>query len=105
VTAYGLGVGIVCAPFISALLLGLRRGGRALTRTARQTLRQAHGYTRWCLPRGHLWTGRSDEHPNWRGVCVTCGKVAASRPSWRRFILMGDCAPTVLIRREHRSKP
>jgi hypothetical protein len=26
-----IGVGIVCAPFISAALLAIRRGGRALT--------------------------------------------------------------------------
>lgn len=67
--------------------------------TTRQALSQAYGYIHWCLPRGHLWTGRSDEHPNWRGVCVTCGKVAAPRPGWRRFILMGDCAPTSEVQR------
>ncbi|MFF0736873.1 hypothetical protein ACFYVK_35330 [Streptomyces chartreusis] len=59
-----------------------------------QALRQIDGYARWCIPRGHLWTGRSDEHPNWRGVCVTCGKVAPPRPGWRRFIFMGECAPS-----------
>jgi hypothetical protein len=32
---YGLGVGIVCAPFISAILLALRWAGRALYHTAR----------------------------------------------------------------------
>lgn len=32
---YGLGIGIVLAPFISALLLGLHRRGRALYRYAR----------------------------------------------------------------------
>jgi hypothetical protein len=32
---YGLGVGIVCAPFISAILYALRSAGRALYRTAR----------------------------------------------------------------------
>jgi hypothetical protein len=30
--ARALAVGIICAPFISALLLGLGRAGRALTR-------------------------------------------------------------------------
>lgn len=33
--ARAIGVGIVCAPFISALLLGLGRGGRALARSIR----------------------------------------------------------------------
>ncbi|MGI5196550.1 hypothetical protein ACQEVY_23360 [Streptomyces sp. CA-288835] len=32
---YALGIGIICAPFISAILLGLHRAGRALYRTAR----------------------------------------------------------------------
>lgn len=34
-SGYGLGVGIVCAPFISAILYGLHRTGRAIYRTAR----------------------------------------------------------------------
>ncbi len=71
-----------------------------IARTIRQALSQTYGYIRHCLPRGHLWTGRSDEHPNWRGLCVTCGKVAPPRPSWRRFILMGACVPTTT--RTHR---
>lgn len=58
-----------------------------------QALRQADGYVRWCFPRGHLWTGRSEDHPDWLGVCVTCGKIAPPRPNWRCFILMGDCVP------------
>jgi hypothetical protein len=32
---YALGVGIVLAPFISAILLALHRAGRAIYRTAR----------------------------------------------------------------------
>ncbi len=35
----GLGIGIVCAPFISALLLGLGRAGRALLNLARRSIR------------------------------------------------------------------
>lgn len=66
---------------------------RALTATA-QLLGQLYGYLRWCLLEGHLWTGRSEEHPDWRGLCVTCGKVAKPRPGWRRFILMGGCVPS-----------
>jgi len=31
VIARAIGIGIVCAPFISAALLAIRRGGRALT--------------------------------------------------------------------------
>lgn len=38
---YALGVGIVCAPFISAILLALRWAGRALYRHIR-THRKAH---------------------------------------------------------------
>ncbi len=34
-----LGIGIVCAPFISALLLGLHRGGRALHQRLRKAPR------------------------------------------------------------------
>jgi hypothetical protein len=35
VIARAIGVGIVCAPFISAALLAIRRGGRALTNSIR----------------------------------------------------------------------
>ena len=71
---------------------------RTLT-AAREALGQAYGYLRWCLPQGHLWSGPDPDQspdlapPDWRGVCVTCGKVAPPRPSWRRFILMGACVP------------
>lgn len=54
-----------------------------------QARSQLYGYLRWCIPRGHLWSGRNEEHPDWRGVCVTCGKVDP-HPGRRRFILMGD---------------
>jgi len=36
VTAHGLALGIVCAPFISAALLGLSRAGRALHHHVRE---------------------------------------------------------------------
>lgn len=40
----GAALGIICGPLISALLLGLHRGGRALTHTARTLYRKArHG--------------------------------------------------------------
>lgn len=35
--AHGLALGIICAPFISALLLGLGRAGRALHTRIRRT--------------------------------------------------------------------
>jgi hypothetical protein len=35
----GLGIGIVCAPFISAILLGLGWAGRALRNLARRSTR------------------------------------------------------------------
>lgn len=66
---------------------------RAVT-ALREASGQAYGYARWCLPRGHLWTGRSEERPDWKGLCVTCGWIAKPRPGWRRFILMGDCVPS-----------
>jgi hypothetical protein len=40
VIARAIGVGIVLAPFISAALLGISRGGRALTRRIRTHLRR-----------------------------------------------------------------
>jgi len=39
--ARAIAVGIICAPFISAVLLGLGQAGRALTRTARTHLRRS----------------------------------------------------------------
>jgi hypothetical protein len=39
VIARAIGVGIICAPFISAALLGISRGGRALTRSIRRRTR------------------------------------------------------------------
>jgi hypothetical protein len=66
----------------------------------REGVGQAYGYARWCFPRGHLWSGPSPDRapdlapPEWRGICVTCGLVAKPRPSWRRFILVGDCIPS-----------
>jgi len=71
---------------------------RAAT-AVREALGQAYGYLRWCLPRGHAWSGPNPDRapdlapPGWNGICVTCGKVAKPRPSSRRFILMGDCVP------------
>lgn len=66
----------------------------------REAVGQAYGYARWCLPNGHLWSGPDPDRapevgpPDWKGLCVTCGLVAKPRPSWRRFILMGDCVPS-----------
>jgi len=37
VIGHAIGVGIVCAPFISAVLLGLGRAGRALLNHARRS--------------------------------------------------------------------
>jgi hypothetical protein len=65
-----------------------------------QAIRQINGYARWCLPKGHLWSGPDPERspelgpPDWKGLCVTCGLVAKPRPGWRRLILMGDCIPS-----------
>lgn len=63
-----------------------------------QGVSQIHGWLRWCLPQGHGWSGPDPDRspdlgaPDWLGICTTCGKVAPPRPSWRRFVLMGDCA-------------
>lgn len=65
----------------------------------REAVGQAYGYARWCFLEGHHWTGPDPERapdlapPEWRGICTTCGLVAKPRPTWRRFILMGDCVP------------
>lgn len=71
---------------------------RTLT-AIREASGQLYGYARWCFLEGHHWTGRDPDRspdlapPDWRGICITCGKVAKPRPTWRRFILMGDCVP------------
>jgi hypothetical protein len=65
----------------------------------REAAGQVYGYFRWCLPKGHLWSGPDPGRapdlgpPDWKGLCVTCGLIAKPRPNWRRFILMGDCVP------------
>jgi hypothetical protein len=75
------------------------------TTAIRQALWQAGGYLRYCRPQGHRWTGPDPDRtpdlgpPEWKGVCVTCGKIGPPRPTWKRFGLMNLHPPQDAMRR------